>query len=99
MYQLNTYHRPQSCKLFKIRALNNEVLLYGMGNCLQYPVINHMGKNIRVICVCITEALSGTAEMNIYSIANQLCFNKIFKNQGFPILFSLLVPCIIHVGV
>ena len=29
------------CKLLNIGWINNKVLLYSTGNCMQYPVINH----------------------------------------------------------
>ena len=32
------------CKLLYIEWMNNKVLLYGIGNYIQYPVINHNGK-------------------------------------------------------
>ena len=32
------------CKLLYIGWINNQVLLYSTGNCIQYPVINHNGK-------------------------------------------------------
>ena len=32
------------CKLLYIGCINNKVLLYGTGNYIQYPVINHNGK-------------------------------------------------------
>ena len=31
-------------KLLYIEWINNKVLLYSTGNCIQYPVINHNGK-------------------------------------------------------
>ena len=31
-------------KLLYIGWINNKVLLYSTGNCIQYPVINHNGK-------------------------------------------------------
>ena len=34
------------CKLFYTEWINNIVLLYSTGNYIQYPVINHNGKNI-----------------------------------------------------
>ena len=34
------------CKLLHIEWINNKVLLYTTGNYIQYPVINHNGKNI-----------------------------------------------------
>ena len=46
--------------------INNKVLLYSTGNYIQYPVINHNGKEYekKYIYVCITESLCCTAEMN-----------------------------------
>ena len=32
------------CKLVYIAWMNNKVLLYRIGNCIQHPVINHSGK-------------------------------------------------------
>ena len=32
------------CKFLYIEWINNEVLLYSTGNYMQYPVINHNGK-------------------------------------------------------
>ena len=32
------------CKLLYIEWINNKVLLYSTGNYIQYPVINHKGK-------------------------------------------------------
>ena len=32
------------CKLLYIEWINNKVLLYSIGNYIQYPVINHNGK-------------------------------------------------------
>ena len=36
------------CKLLYVEWINNRVLLYSPGNCIQYPGINHNGKE----CVC-----------------------------------------------
>ena len=33
------------CKLLYIEWINNKVLLYSTGNYIQYPVINHNGKD------------------------------------------------------
>ena len=34
--------------------INNKVLLYSTGNYIQYPVINHNGKEfLKRMCVCI----------------------------------------------
>ena len=32
------------CELLYIGWINNKVLLYSTGNCIQYPIINHNGK-------------------------------------------------------
>ena len=36
------------CKLFYIDGVNNKVPLYSTGNYIQYPMINHVKKNIYV---------------------------------------------------
>ena len=47
------------CKLLYIGWINNKVLLYSRGNYIQYPVINHNGKEYEkqyvymYVCVCI----------------------------------------------
>ena len=44
------------CKLPCIGWINNKVILYSAGSCIQYPVIRHNGKDVKKnICVCITE--------------------------------------------
>ena len=35
------------CKLLYIECINNKVLLYSTGNYIQYPIINHNGKNMK----------------------------------------------------
>ena len=53
------------CKLLYIEWINNKVLLYSTGNYVQYPVINHRERNMkRNVCMCITESLCCTAEIN-----------------------------------
>ena len=54
------------CKLVYIGWINNKVLLYSTGNYIQYPVINHNGKEYEkeYIYICITESLCYTAEIN-----------------------------------
>ena len=43
----------------------NEVLLYSTGNYIQYPVINHNGKNMKKnVYTCLTETLCCTIEIN-----------------------------------
>ena len=53
------------CKLLCIDWINNKILLYSMGNSIQYPMINHNGKEyLKSECMFITESLCSTAEMN-----------------------------------
>ena len=45
--QIPSYHWEfgiSRCKLVYIGWINNKVLLYSTGNYMQYPVINHNGK-------------------------------------------------------
>ena len=54
------------CKLLYIGWINNKVLLYNTGNYIQYPVINHNGKQYgkEYICICIIESLCCIPETN-----------------------------------
>ena len=45
------------CKLFYIDGVNNKVPLYNTGNYIQYPLINHNGKEYEKEYICITESL------------------------------------------
>ena len=57
----------EGCKLLYIEWINNEVLLYSTGNYIQYPEINHKGKeyiNLKK-CIYVTESLCYTAKINI----------------------------------
>ena len=49
----------------------DKVLLYSPGTCIQYPGINHNGKNMKknvcvcvCVCVCVTESFFCTSEIN-----------------------------------
>ena len=53
------------CKLLYIEWINNKVLLYSRENYIQYPVINHNGKEyFKNIYIYIIESLCCTAEIN-----------------------------------
>ena len=39
------------CKLLYIECIHNKVLLYSTGNYIQYPVINHNGKEYEKECI------------------------------------------------
>ena len=39
------------CKLVYVEWINNKVLLYNTGNYIQYPVINHNGKEYKKECM------------------------------------------------
>ena len=49
-----------------IKYISNKVLLYSIGNYIQYPVINHSRKEYEKECVyiCITESLGCIPEAN-----------------------------------
>ena len=51
------------CKLLYTEWINNKVLLYCTGNCIQYPVINHNGKEYKKknVYMCKTDSLCCTA--------------------------------------
>ena len=40
------------CKLLYIERINNKDLWYSTGNYIQYPVINHNGKEYDKECIC-----------------------------------------------
>ena len=50
-------------KLLYIGWINNKVLLYSIGNYIQYPVINHNGKHIYMY-IYIAESLYCTEKIN-----------------------------------
>ena len=60
------------CKLLYIEWINNEVLLYSTGNYIQYPVINHNGKEYEKECVYIythTHVHAHTHTHTVYPVA------------------------------
>ena len=65
------------CKLLYTEWINNKVLLYSTGNYIQYPVINHKGKEIKKnVYMCITESLCCRAEINTTSPINCTSIKK-----------------------
>ena len=52
------------CKLLYRGWIENKVLLYSIGNYIQYPGINHNGKKYDKEYICVTEPLCCTAEIN-----------------------------------
>ena len=55
------------CKLLYIEWIKNKILMYSTGNCIQYLVINHNGKEYikkMNVYISITESLCCTAEIN-----------------------------------
>ena len=59
------------------RCLNNKVLLWSPGNCVQYPVMNHSGKEYEKECICMDKWITLLHSRNEHDIVNQLYFNKI----------------------
>lgn len=53
--------------------VEKESPLHSTGSYIQYPVINHIGKEYKKECMCITELFCCTAEINI---VNQLLGEK-----------------------
>ena len=52
------------CNLSYIEWIS-KVLLHSTGNCIQYPKINHNGKEYKKnVHTCVTESLCCTAEIN-----------------------------------
>ena len=55
------------CKLLHLERRNNKVLLYSTGNYIQFPEINHNGKEYnKIIYMCITESLCCIAESSTH---------------------------------
>ena len=58
-------HSP--CKLLYTGWIDNKVRLYSTGNCIEYPVIKHNGKEQKKSVyryICVTESVCCIAEMN-----------------------------------
>ena len=53
------------CKLLYKGWINNKVLLYKTGNYIQYPEINHSGKEYEKEHIYISESLCYIAEINM----------------------------------
>ena len=53
-----------TCTLSTYRKGNNKALLYSRGDYIQYPGINHNGEEYKKECMCTTESLCCTAEIN-----------------------------------
>ena len=56
--------RISRCEPLYTEWLNNELLLYSTGNYIQYPMINHTGKEYEKEYICTTESLFWTAKIN-----------------------------------
>ena len=63
------------CKLVYIGWINNKILLYSKGNCIQYPMINHREKNIKKR-IHMYNGVSLLYSRNEHNVVNQLYFNK-----------------------
>ena len=50
--------------LLYIKQINNKVLLYITGNCIQYPIINNNKKEYENKYICLTELLCCIPEIN-----------------------------------
>ena len=55
------------CELLNTEWINSKVLLYSTEKSIQYPRINHNGKNIKKNAyMCITKTLCCKAEINTF---------------------------------
>ena len=74
--------------LLHIGWMNNKVLLYSGGNYIQYPVINHNGKEYEkdYMQLCITESLFYTVEINTTLYINYTSIKKNNLNAQFLLL-------------
>ena len=67
--------RISRCKLLSIGWINNKVLLDSTGNCIQYPVINHNGKEYEKECIYMYNKITLLYRKQ-HNIVNQLDFSK-----------------------
>ena len=84
-------------KLLQMAWINNKVLLHSTENCIQYPMINHNGKEYKKKeCIHMYNWTTLLHSSNEHNMANQLCFDKktflIFSNtpQFLSLLYFLL---------
>ena len=67
------------CKLLYTEWTDNKILLYITGNSIQYPVIDHNGKEYETYIythILITEPLCYTAEINTTLQINYIAINN-----------------------
>ena len=64
------------CKLLHLERINNKFLIYSTENYIQYPVINHNGKEYKknemifiVVLICISLMTSHVAHLFMYLLA------------------------------
>ena len=68
------------CKLLHIGWINNKVLLYSIRNYIQYPVINHNGKEYKnEKNVYRYNQITLQYKRNLHNTVNQLSAHKILK--------------------
>ena len=71
------------CKLLHLEWINNKVLIYSTGNYIQYPVINHNGKEYKKECVYVYNWVTLLYSRDWYNIVKQLFFN--IKKESWPL--------------
>ena len=67
----------RKCKLLYTGWINNEVLVYSTGNYIQYPVINHNGKENKKeqVCVCVCVCVCIYIKRNNFTVQKKLTQN------------------------
>ena len=69
--------RISICKLLYREETDNKVIRYSTRNYIQYPVINHNGKNVKKkVHICITESLCCKQKLTYYCRSTVLQFKK-----------------------
>ena len=84
------------CKPVCIGWINNKALLYSTGNCIQYPVINHNGKEYDKECIYMYNWITLLYSRNSHNIVKQLYFNKKKKYFTFLLTFILAFYCCLN---
>ena len=64
------------CKLLHIEWMGKKVLLYSTGNYIQYPGINHSGKEYKKEYIYVYNGVTLLYSRNYHNIVSQLYFNK-----------------------
>ena len=84
------------CQLLYTEQISKKILLY-TGNYIQYPMINHNGKEYEKECIyiCITESLCCTVEINTKLLVNYTSIKKKLFLKNHYLLSTYYEPGIV----